>query len=73
MNNPRLPILVIAGEEDPVIRSRKKFEELTDFLKELGYINITSKLYSHMRHEILNETKRMDIYEDVVQFIDEFR
>ena len=47
--------------------------ELTDFLKELGYINITSKLYSHMRHEILNETKRMDIYEDVVQFIDEFR
>ncbi len=73
VNNPRLPILVIAGEEDPVIRSRKKFEELTDFLKELGYINITSKLYSHMRHEILNETKRMDIYEDVVQFIDEFR
>ena len=73
VNNPRLPILVIAGEQDPVILSKKKFEELTDFLKGLGYINIKSKLYGHMRHEILNETKRMDVYKDVVQFIDEFR
>lgn len=23
-------------------------------------MNVTSKLYGHMRHEILNETKRMD-------------
>lgn len=73
VNNPCLQILVIAGEEDPVIRSRKKFEELIDYFTELGYKNVKSKLYGHMRHEILNETKRMDVYKDVVKFYNEFR
>lgn len=71
VSNPQLSILLIAGEDDPVIRSAKKFEELADFLKELGYTNVRSKLYGHMRHEILNETKKMDVYQDIACFFDE--
>ena len=69
VSNPHLPILVIAGEEDPVIRSRKRFEQLIAFLSELGYTNISSKLYEHMRHEILNEEKKLDVYKDILLFM----
>ena len=70
VNNPDLSFLVIAGADDPVIRSRKKFEALTGFLRSLGYGNIESKLYAHMRHEILNETGKHLVYRDVVRFLD---
>ena len=73
VSNPHLPIFVIAGEEDPVIRSRKQFEQLIAFLSELGYTNISSKLYEHMRHEILNEEKKLDVYKDILLFYDEFQ
>lgn len=71
VSNPNLPFFIIAGEDDPVIRSRKKFEELTDFLTDLGYTDVRSKLYGHMRHEILNETSKHDVYRDVVSFFNE--
>lgn len=69
VTNPDLPILVIAGEDDPVIRSKEKFEALTDYLKKLGYTDVRSNLYGHMRHEILNETNKLDVYRDVVCFL----
>ena len=71
VHNPDLPILMIAGEDDPVIRSKEKFGELAGFLADLGYANVRSKLYEHMRHEILNETGKHDVYRDVVRFFDE--
>lgn len=66
--NKKLPIHVIAGSDDPVIQSEEKFTALLAFLKEVGYTQISSKLYSHMRHEILNETDAQQVYEDVLNF-----
>ena len=37
------------------------------------YTNISSKLYEHMRHEILNEEKKLDVYKDILLFYDEFQ
>ena len=68
MQNKSLPIFVIAGSEDPVIQDEKKFLELVDFLKELGYKDVTSKLYKDLKHEILNEEEKDIIYKDVLDF-----
>lgn len=68
MQNKSLPIFVIAGSEDPVIQDEKKFLELVDFLKELGYKDVTSKLYKGLKHEILNEEEKNIIYKDVLDF-----
>lgn len=68
--NPKLPILVMAGKDDPVIISEKKFDALLSFLKQVGYCNIESKLYEKKRHEILNESNRDEIFEDVLKFFD---
>ena len=68
MQNKSLPIFVIAGSEDPVIQDEKKFLKLVDFLKELGYKDVTSKLYKGLKHEILNEEEKNIIYKDVLDF-----
>ena len=46
----------------------KKFNELEEFLKEVGYENIKSKLYKDKRHELLNEIDKEIIYKDVLDF-----
>lgn len=68
VQNPELPILMIAGSEDPVIQSRKLFKDLVDFLKETGYGNVYHKLYPGLRHELLNEKENLMIYKDVLKF-----
>lgn len=66
--NSSLPIFLIAGEDDPVIQGKQKFNELEEFLKEVGYKNIKSKLYKDKRHELLNEIDKEIIYKDVLDF-----
>jgi len=65
----QLPILFIAGEEDPCIVNSKKFEQAQKSLKKLGYTNIQSKLYPGLRHEILNEPVKLEIFKDVAQHL----
>ena len=69
MQNKSLPIFLIAGSDDPVIKNENKFLELVDFLKELGYKNVTSKLYKDLKHEILNENEKEIIYKDILKFL----
>ena len=69
VTNGELPILMIAGQEDPVIQNENKFEELKQFLMGVGYKNVSSKLYPTLKHEILNEKENQRIYEDVYEFI----
>ena len=47
LKNKELKLYVIAGENDPVIQNKIKFESLVKFLKEIGYRNVKSKLYKN--------------------------
>lgn len=71
MKNEDLPMFLIAGKEDPVIQNVEKFQQLVGFLKKRGYKNTNFKLYEGMRHELLNETNKQLVYEDVLRFINE--
>lgn len=68
--NLSLPIFFIAGKEDPVIINERKWKQSQEFLKKLGYTNISSKLYENRRHEILNETEYETIWKDIVNWIE---
>ena len=70
IGNTDLPILLIAGADDPVIQGEKKCFQLKAFLKQVGYQNISTKLYSNMRHELLNETGRQEVYRDILSFLE---
>ena len=64
--NPGLPVHFIAGAEDPCIISIRKFSEAVSFLRARGYREVTSQVYPGMRHEILNEIGREDVWRDVL-------
>ena len=65
VNNPALPVHFIAGSNDPCIGSVKKFAKAVSFFRHCGYSQVSSKLYPGLRHEILNELGREDVYRDV--------
>ena len=70
LGNKDLPIFFIAGENDPVIVSQKSWQKAQDFLQEIGYQNVSGKLYKGMRHEILNEKENQTVFEDIKNWIE---
>lgn len=64
-----LPIFMISGDEDPVGRWGAGVQQVYDRLKEAGVNDITLKLYPGARHELLNEINREEVYEDVLDFL----
>lgn len=69
LKNKDLPIFFIAGEDDTVIKSLKKWHKSIDFIKNIGYTNVTYKSYPNMKHAILKEKNKELVYEDVLKFI----
>lgn len=60
-----IPILLTAGEDDPVGTYGKGVKQVHNDLKQAGKKDVTLKLYPDMRHEILNEAKNTVVYEDI--------
>lgn len=69
ISRPDLPILFIAGKDDPCITGEKQFGQAVDFMRKIGYKDVSSILYDGMRHEILNETEKTKVWNDVLEFI----
>lgn len=69
MQNPGAPIFFIAGEDDPCIISKQDFAKAVNFMRERGYRDVKSKLYPGMRHEILNEVDKQEVWSDVEKWI----
>lgn len=69
--NENIPILFIGGEEDPCIGGKKRFEEAMETMRLCGYENVSGKLYPGMRHEILNEKDKQQVFRDIFQFMNQ--
>ena len=70
MKNPSLPIFFTAGSEDPVIGDEYRFSDTVQFMRDLGYTNVSSFLFHSMRHEILNERNNSLVYSEVLNFLE---
>lgn len=66
-----LPFLFLAGADDPIGDFGRGVHQSVDVLKRANFTNVALKLYSGMRHEILNETIREDVYNDIYRWIQE--
>lgn len=67
LNQERLPILFLSGEDDPITDGEQKRKKTIEHLKKIGYRDVTDKVYKGMRHEILNETEYMKVYHDIAE------
>lgn len=66
-----LPVLFIAGSEDPVGERGKAVRAAAKLFENAGIADVTCIIYEGMRHEILNEPQRQQVYSDVVSWIGE--
>ena len=65
------PILLIAGEEDPVGTYGKGVRTVHQKLISAGAQKASLKLYPKMRHEVLNEMEKAIVYADLLDFLKE--
>lgn len=65
-----LPILIISGDEDPVGNFGKGVRDLFERYENIGVENLSIKLYEGARHELLNETNRDEVIDDIIKWID---
>jgi len=70
MRNPSMPVHFIAGADDPVIVNVDKFSQSVRFMRARGYKRVSAKVYPGLRHEILNETGKEDIWRDLEEVMD---
>lgn len=65
----QLPILMIAGEEDPVGSYGKDVKKVYKKYQQMGCSHIELRLYKDDRHELVNELDREAVYADISQWI----
>jgi alpha-beta hydrolase superfamily lysophospholipase len=65
-----LPVLLITGEADPVSEGGTTVRELEARLRANGVADVTGLYYSGARHELLNETNRDAVQDDVTAWLD---
>lgn len=65
-----LPLLLVAGADDPVGNFGKSVREVSEIYKNCGIKDVELKLYEADRHEILNELDRETVYEDLLNWME---
>lgn len=64
-----LPVYLIAGADDPVGNYGKGIKQVYYNLIDTKHTDVSMKLFSGDRHEILNEKDKTDVYKTVVDWI----
>jgi alpha-beta hydrolase superfamily lysophospholipase len=65
-----LPLLLIAGSNDPVGENGAAVEKAAQFYRDAGIRCVDLKIYEGLRHEILNEPIRETIYQDILNWLE---
>ena len=64
------PVFMIVGGDDPVGGYAKTVEKLYEIYKNNGMSDVELKVYPGGRHELLNETNKEEVMNDVLAWID---
>ena len=65
-----LPILVVSGTDDPVGNFGRGVRQVYDAYRSAGIQDVSISLYDGDRHEILNETDREQVYQDLLAWME---
>ncbi|MBO6060926.1 MAG: lysophospholipase [Clostridia bacterium] len=64
-----VPILLVAGKEDPVGSYGKGVVEVCEDLRKTGHTRVVLTLYEGGRHEMHNETNKAEVYRGIAAFL----
>lgn len=68
--NANTPVLFLSGSMDPVGDGGKGVRRAFRSFQKAGMRDVSIKLYPGLRHEILNETCREAVYQDILRWIE---
>ena len=68
--DPLLPVLLMAGSEDP-IGGERGTGWLAGALTRAGVRDVHAVVYHGARHEVFNETNRLEVYADLLAWLDD--
>jgi alpha-beta hydrolase superfamily lysophospholipase len=66
---PAIPVMIIAGEMDPVGAMGASVRTLEGRLSDAG-LDVTARYYPGARHEVLNEINRDEVQSDVIAWLE---
>ena len=69
VSNPSMPVVFISGADDPTMISEARFHRSAQNICDRGYTNVTSVIYPAMRHEVLNEIGKEEVWDDILYFM----
>lgn len=64
-----LPVYIVAGQLDPVSNACKGLASLLEGYRIAGLKDVTHKFYAEARHEILNETNRAEVVQEMLTWL----
>jgi len=68
---PDLPVLLIAGDQDPLNRRLEALHLLERLWRKAGVRRIDTRYYPGGRHEMLNEINRDEVTRDLIAWLDQ--
>ncbi len=66
-----LPLLMISGLADPLAAGGMMVDLVAQRYRDAGLQRVTTKWYPDARHELLNETNRLEVTRDVLAWLDD--
>ncbi len=63
--NPDMPIRFYSGADDPCAPDRAGFESAMESMRRAGYRNVSGYMFPGLRHEILNEANREEVWQRI--------
>ncbi len=66
-----LPIILLAGDKDPVGDMAKGVQQVHEAYKKVQIDDLICTIYPDARHELLNETNRAAVIQDIINWLDQ--
>ncbi len=67
----KLPFLFVSGAEDPIGDFGKGVTQTVEQMNKDGFSDVGFILYPNMRHEILNEDVKQQVFQDILDWLDQ--
>lgn len=65
-----LPYYIVSGDKDPVGKDGKAVRQLIQLYNTMGMTNVDYYIYPNARHEVLNETNKQEVYENMLEWLE---
>ncbi len=66
-----LPVLILAGQANPVVEFGQLALTMKSMLEQEKFTDVTSKIYTDARHQLLHEVNREEVYQDILEWIEQ--